>query len=144
MHNFHNFDNIIMPSNFTPWPLFLSTIKPVFISPGKKIEKEITFLHSFATEEICSASLVVVENVQLLSDLSLIGRKNEELNFLRRRNYSPAATKCVSGKTSGFREFQITWLYIYKYTIKLFSALISLRWNSHRVMSTLPPRRCWS
>jgi hypothetical protein len=59
----------------------LSTIKPVFISPGKKFEKEITFLHSFATEEICSASLVVVENVQLLSDLSLIGRKNEELIF---------------------------------------------------------------
>jgi hypothetical protein len=34
----------------------------------KKIEKEITFLHAFATEGICSASLVV-ENVQLLSDL---------------------------------------------------------------------------
>ena len=49
--------------------------------PAKKIEKEITFLHSFATEEICSAS-PVVENVQLLSDLSLIGRKNKELNFL--------------------------------------------------------------
>jgi hypothetical protein len=48
------------------------SLKPVFhsiISPPlmKEIEKEITLLHLFTTEEICSAS-PVVENVQLLSD----------------------------------------------------------------------------
>ena len=60
-------------------------LKSVFHSitspPAKKIEKEITFLHSFATEEICSASLVV-ENVKLLSNLQLIERNNNGLNFL--------------------------------------------------------------
>ena len=49
------------------------------------------FLHSFAAEEICSVSLVV-ENVQLLSDLSLTARKNKELNF------PPEAAKYASGK----------------------------------------------
>jgi hypothetical protein len=44
----------------------------------KKAEKNIIFLHSFATEEICFASLAV-EKVQLLSDLSLIGRNKKEL-----------------------------------------------------------------
>jgi hypothetical protein len=39
------------------------------------------FSHSFAAEEICSASLAV-ENVQRLSDLSLFRRKNNELNVL--------------------------------------------------------------
>jgi hypothetical protein len=43
-------------------PFLHSSISP---PPGEKIEKEITFLHSFATEEMCSASLVV-KNVQLL------------------------------------------------------------------------------
>jgi hypothetical protein len=38
------------------------------------------FLYSSATEEICPACLVV-ENVQLLSDLSLIARKKNELSF---------------------------------------------------------------
>ena len=54
-----------------------SIISPL---PAKKIEKEMMFLHSFATDQICSASLVI-ENVQLLSDLSLMARKNKELNF---------------------------------------------------------------
>ena len=54
-----------------------SIISPL---PAKKIEKEMMFLHSFATDRICSASLVI-ENVQLLSDLSLMARKNKELNF---------------------------------------------------------------
>ena len=44
---------------------FHSTISP---PPAKKIDKEIIFLHSLATEEICFTFLVV-ENVQLLSDL---------------------------------------------------------------------------
>ena len=69
-------------------------VKPVFHSiilpaEARKIEREITFLHSFATEEICSDSLVV-ENVQLLSDLLLMARKNKELNF--------SVAKYVSGK----------------------------------------------
>jgi hypothetical protein len=51
-----------------------------YFAAEKEIEKEITLLHLFTTEEICSAS-PVVENVQLLSDLSLIGRKNKELIF---------------------------------------------------------------
>jgi hypothetical protein len=63
-------------------------VKPVFhsrISPpaAKKIEKEITFSHSFAPEEICSASLDV-ENVQLLRfcrTFSMIEQKDKGLNF---------------------------------------------------------------
>jgi hypothetical protein len=51
----------------------------VITSVEKKIDKEIMFLHLFTTVEICSASLVV-ENVQLFSDLSLMARKNRELN----------------------------------------------------------------
>ena len=48
---------------------------------AKKIGKEIMFLISFATDEIFSASLVV-ENVKILSDLSLSdGGKNKEFNF---------------------------------------------------------------
>jgi hypothetical protein len=43
----------------------------------KEIDKEIMFLHSFATEKICSAS-IVVKNVQLLSDFSLTARKNKD------------------------------------------------------------------
>ena len=54
----------------------------------KKIKKEIMFLRSFAPEENCPTS-PVVKNVQILSDLSLLTRKNNELNF--------SVTKYASG-----------------------------------------------
>jgi hypothetical protein len=44
------------------------------------LRKKSCFHTSFATEEICSASLVV-ENVQFLPDLSPMGRKNKEFFF---------------------------------------------------------------
>ena len=51
------------------------------------------FLHLFATEEISSASLVV-ENVQLLSDVSLMifrcFSKNKGLNFLMAKFFASA------------------------------------------------------
>jgi hypothetical protein len=63
----------------------LKIVKPVshsiiWPSPAKKTDKEIMFLHSFATEEICSASLVV-ENVQPLVELSLPMQNNNGLHF---------------------------------------------------------------
>ena len=55
--------------------------KNTYLSPFplQKIDKEITFLHSSATEEICSPSLVV-ENVQ--------GAKEQRITFFSQHTYN--------------------------------------------------------
>jgi hypothetical protein len=75
----------------------IKAIRSIFhfiISPpaAKEIDKSCFHIHS-PTEEICPSSLVV-ENIQLLSDLLLMARKNKEFFG----GFSPTAAKYASGK----------------------------------------------
>jgi hypothetical protein len=98
------------------------------ISPpaAKRCEKEIMFLHSFAAEEVCSAS-PAVENVQRLSGLSLHdGAKEQGIKFFGGEIF--ASGREIRAWKTGNRLYNNKFLFL-KVNLKYIQKCFNLRYS---------------